>query len=166
MCKAYTLFCCLQNPCAVGRTLAYANAIQTAYIKYAYAHIKNFLHTSCVFVYNAFTACAVLLSVKQMYNKHKKAKRAKLKARKQFVARMQRALNNTHINVLQLNNAQLAALFCPNTQLANARFLRYNALQNCVYYSATLLRNCNNVACNTQLKIVVYIDDVLCAHSV
>ena len=62
MCKAYTLFCCLQTP-QLGRTLAYANAIQTAYIKYAYAHIKNFLHTSCVLRYNAFTACAVLNKV-------------------------------------------------------------------------------------------------------
>ena len=40
MCKAYTLFCCLQNP-TVGRTLAYANAIQTAYIKYAHVIYKK-----------------------------------------------------------------------------------------------------------------------------
>ena len=59
MCKAYTLFCCLQTP-RLGRTLAYANAmlhtytlhkhpttlayanaIQTAYIKYAHAIYKK-----------------------------------------------------------------------------------------------------------------------------
>jgi len=32
-------------------------------IKYAYAHIKNFLHTNAKLRYNAFTACAVLNKV-------------------------------------------------------------------------------------------------------
>lgn len=64
MLKTYALFyCACKTPALWGRILAYANAIQTAYIKYAYAHIKNFLHTSCVLRYNAFTACAVLNKV-------------------------------------------------------------------------------------------------------